>query len=88
MGFLELAELLKWPAIVAGSVLFAIWVISKIRRGIGSSAVAKDDLKEAEGSADLAAKARKAVREAPQTGDDLDDELQRRVRGEPSGPKP
>ncbi len=43
MGFLELAELLKWPAIVAGAVA----VLALVRRWIRKGGADARDLKQA-----------------------------------------
>ena len=53
MGFLELAELLKWPAIVLGAVGF----VALVRKWIRKSGADARDLKQAE-------RARKVGREA------------------------
>lgn len=74
----------SWEAmvgIVAGigaflilAVLLIQWLLSKAESG----AIAKDDLKEAEKSAEATARAHEAMREAPKTEKDLAADLRRK----------
>jgi len=82
-----LAPFAKWGALLVG-VLLAGWLsVRAIRRGVGSAAVAKDDLGEARVSLEAQDKAREAMRVAPKTPRDLVAELKRRLHG-PGGGKP